>query len=195
MPLLSAATELLVTATGIGGIFGCSAPSRNTANRTGRQYTIFFFIAEILRLRARGGKGEAWTRKPAGEVCLAVSRLFHESLSYSMNKVGIRGRLSSFPHMAGNLSPMIGGVHDNVSEDVNDRTSPLFAFAVFVGNRQGNISCSHEVEMIVPKLAEIGGLMLTTVQVERGPHGHTLGLLLQALQPHPFSGKNVGHEV
>src|SRR5579863_7256788 len=49
--------------------------------------------------------------------------------------------------------------------------------------------------MVVPELGKIGGLLLATVQVKGWPHRHALRLLLEPLQPNPFSGENVRHEV
>src|SRR5580704_2216541 len=60
--------------------------------------------------------------------------LFQQSLPNSMNEVRVCGNIAGLTHIAGNLSAMIGGVQEDVRQNVPHQALVEFSLAVGVGN-------------------------------------------------------------
>jgi len=54
------------------------------------------------------------------------------SLPNRVNKIRVRRRVSLFPHMNGDLSAMVGRVHQDVCENISDAAAPRLPFSVLV---------------------------------------------------------------
>src|ERR1700722_4341998 len=121
--------------------------------------------------------------------------LLNQPLTYSVNEVSVCGTLPAGPHEAGNLSAMVGRMHDDVSQHVHNRACPLLAFAVLVRNRLRNVAGSDQIEELKPHPTQFSRLLLTLCQVWLRPHRHALRLLFQPLQPDQFRGQNMGHQL
>src|SRR5215469_9500398 len=110
-----------------------------------------------------------------------------------MDKVSIGGAVSSFTHVAGDLTTVIGRMHHNVSQNIYDRAGPRLALGVFVGDSLGHISGGGQIEILEPTRGQISRLLLAAIQVKVRPHWDTLSLLRQPLQPDSLSPKNVSY--
>ena len=112
-----------------------------------------------------------------------------------MNKIGISGSLAAGAHVRGDLSAMIGRVHDYVGQDVDNRARPLLSLTVLVGDGLGDVPGSDQIEKREPETSQLRRLSLTLRQIGLRPYRNALRLLFQPLQPDPLGRKNMGHEL
>src|ERR1700757_4430197 len=75
------------------------------------------------------------------------SCLLDQSLAHAVNEIGVGRHRTRLPNIAGNLSSMIGGVHEHVGQDVTDQTFVGFTLAVLV--------CDGSIEQVRGVVGEI----------------------------------------
>src|ERR1700733_4378660 len=137
-PPLRLATALPETAPGMEGNLGSSAaPRRVAAPSTRRKKANHCFIPEILP-HIDGEKLVVWSAEGHDIRLLRNScqlmGLLNQTLTYGVNEVGVYGRPATGTNMDGDLSAMIGGVHQDVSQNVFHGAGPWFAQGIFVGD-------------------------------------------------------------
>src|SRR5580704_1402366 len=58
-----------------------------------------------------------------------------------------------------------------------------------------NVARGDQIQMFVPKAGDFGSVGLALWQIVVGPYGRALGLLFDAVEPQPFGGNNMCHEL
>ena len=130
---------------------------------------------------------------------MMVQRMIWNSLnktvSHSVNEIGIGRGLPNRSHVARNLPAMVSRVHDHVSQDVQNGTSPRLALAVLIRDALEKIPSSCQFQVLVPLSIEVGSLSFTTGKVRLWPDRNALWDLPKPFQPNPLCRKDVRHKL
>jgi hypothetical protein len=114
------------------------------------------------------------------------------TLANAVDEVCIGWRVSRGAGVAGDLSAMIRGVHDDVHQYVFDAAGERFTSGVLV--RNGVIQSSFLVKIVIPYLGEFCRLLFTLLKSEFWPDRSVLRHASQAFEPDSLCAEDVGEE-
>ena len=110
-----------------------------------------------------------------------------------VNEIRVRRRLSLFPHMTGDLSAMVGRVHQHMRQNIPDAAAPRLAFGVLVRDGLGEVR--DTIHVLQPLAFQLLRLGLTRRQVRLRPYGDALRDLFQPFQPDSPCRQDVRHQL
>src|SRR5712671_1486307 len=118
-----------------------------------------------------------------------------QPLAHGMDEVRGGGYSSARAHLAGDLSAMVGRMHQDVSQNVLHGVCPRLSLGVLVRNHLGKERRRKTLEVFSPQPAKLCRTGFALREIELGPDRKTLCLLRQSFQPEPLGGKYVRHEL
>src|SRR5258708_37796016 len=179
-PPLRLATPLLETAAGMAGILDASAASMMAAQSARTRKLHSFFIEEMLRLRIDDGKEYTFQSISPWRTAWMKS---------------VEAGVWPLAHLAGDLSAMVGRMHQDVSQNVLHGVCPRLSFGVLVRNHLGKERRRKTLEVFSPQPAKLCRMGFALREIELGPDRKTLCLLRQSFQPEPLGRTYVRHEL
>jgi len=108
-----------------------------------------------------------------------------------MDEVRIRRRNAGGAHNHGDLSPVVGGMKQNMREYIVHCARPGFTLGVLVVDLFGKCRRGKFCKIFGPDLVEIFQLGLALRDAEFWPNRVSLRLLFDAVKPQQFRRKNV----